>query len=70
MNCNFSKLVCDDTNNWDDGQGWSCTDYEEYYCENGQAKSGYEYRLTKAYNHPEENCCVCKTGCVCKTEGT
>ena len=52
--------MCADTCNWDDGQGWSCKDYEQYYCYNGQAKNGYEYRMTSSYNNPQENCCVCK----------
>ena len=52
------KLECVDNAGWSDPLGDDCKEYEKF-CENGNAKPGFEDYLDEFYNNPEENCCAC-----------
>ena len=52
-------IGCVDTTNWNNGFSQYCATYAASWCENGKAKSGWEWTLGAKYNYPENNCCVC-----------
>ena len=49
-----------DTPNWQNGYGYTCTDYgSRGWCCGQGACPGQEWTLGATYNHPENNCCAC-----------
>jgi hypothetical protein len=53
--------LCEDTAGWKDYRGKTCRDYETW-CAAGAFRAGAEWAAGKAFNFPEQHCCVCGRG--------
>lgn len=56
-----ARALCEDTAGWKDKRGKTCRDYQTW-CADGTFRAGAEWAAGKAFNFPEEHCCVCGRG--------
>ena len=49
---------CEDTPNWSNGQGQSCSDYAETFCIDKSPKDNVTL-FGQDFEFPENNCCAC-----------
>ena len=59
QNKQYINLDCVDDDTWDNGHGHGCAAYTAQWCEDGQAKAGFEGFLGPRFKYPEKHCCAC-----------
>jgi hypothetical protein len=54
-----SEPQCQDTLNWDNRAGETCTKYSNSYCAQGEPSASHSHLFGINFNYPEKNCCSC-----------